>query len=166
MLSPARVCELNELCAVVGQVGSGKNTLLQVILGELDLDSGTMSVDGVVSYAAQGEWLFEGTIRLNLVFIEDYDKRRYKEVVKVCALERDFKLLPYGDSTVVGEGCISLSGGQKERVNLARAIYKRADIYLFYTRWKAHFPRVYSELFEGQNMLQYLKEVQHMVLIN
>lgn len=174
------VIEKNELCAVVGQVGSGKSTLLQVILGELDLDSGTMSVDGVVSYAAQEAWLFEGTIRQNIVFIEDYDERRYREVVKVCALERDFKSLPYGDSTVVGERGISLSGGQKARVNLARAIYKRADIYLLDDPLSAVDTHVGKHIFQEciqtylkdkicvlvTHQLQYLKEVQHMVLIN
>lgn len=170
----------NELCAVVGQVGAGKSTLLQVILGELDLDSGGMHVDGVVSYAAQEAWLFEGSIRSNIVFIEEFDERRYKEVVKVCALERDFKLLPYGDSTVVGERGISLSGGQKARVNLARAIYKKADIYLLDDPLSAVDTHVGKHIFQEciQNylkdkicvlvthQLQYLKDVRHLVLIN
>lgn len=170
----------NELCAVVGQVGAGKSTLLQVILGELDLDSGLMNVDGVVSYAAQEAWLFEGSIRSNIVFIEEFDERRYKEVVKVCALERDFKLLPYGDSTVVGERGISLSGGQKARVNLARAIYKKADIYLLDDPLSAVDTHVGKHIFQEciQNylkdkicvlvthQLQYLKDVRHLVLIN
>lgn len=170
----------NELCAVVGQVGAGKSTLLQVILGELDLDSGFMNVDGVVSYAAQEAWLFEGSIRSNIVFIEEFDERRYKEVVKVCALERDFKLLPYGDSTVVGERGISLSGGQKARVNLARAIYKKADIYLLDDPLSAVDTHVGKHIFQEciqkylkdkicvlvTHQLQYLKDVRHLVLIN
>ena len=62
--------------------------------------------------------------------MEEYDENRYRQVIKVCALERDLKLLPHGDNTIVGERGASLSGGQKARINLARSIYKKADIYL------------------------------------
>ena len=170
----------NQLCAVVGQVGSGKTTLLQVILRELDIDSGHISINGVVSYASQEAWLFEGTIRNNIVFIDEYDEKRYKEVVRVCCLERDFKLLPYGDSTVVGERGISLSGGQKARVNLARAIYKQADIYLLDDPLSAVDTHVGKHIFDNcikkylsnkicilvTHQLQYLKKVKHLVIMN
>lgn len=169
-----------ELCAVVGQVGAGKSTLLQVILGELNLDSGSMKVHGSMSYASQEAWLFEGSIRSNIVFIEEFDEKRYKDVVKVCALERDFKLLPYGDSTIVGERGISLSGGQKARVNLARAIYKQADIYLLDDPLSAVDTHVGKHIFHEcvrrylqdkicilvTHQLQYLKNVQNLVVMN
>lgn len=122
--------EVGRLCAIVGVVGAGKSTVLQVILGELELDSGTVNVNGRMSYAAQEPWLFEGTIRQNIVFVEPWDEQRYAQVVNVCALQRDFELLPFGDVTRVGEGGSGLSGGQRARVNLARAVYKQADIYL------------------------------------
>lgn len=118
------------LCALVGKVGSGKSTLLNAILGELEIDSGRITVNGSVSYASQEAWLFEGTVRDNIVFVEGFDERRYNQVIGVCALEQDFQFLPKGDQTVVGERGVSLSGGQRARVNLARAIYKQADIYL------------------------------------
>lgn len=169
-----------ELCAIVGQVGAGKSTLLQVILGELNLDSGSMKVHGSMSYASQEAWLFEGSIRSNIVFIEEFDEKRYKDVVKVCALERDFKLLPYGDSTIVGERGISLSGGQKARVNLARAIYKQADIYLLDDPLSAVDTHVGKHIFHEcvrrylqdkicilvTHQLQYLKNVQNLVVMN
>lgn len=169
-----------ELCAVVGQVGAGKSTLFQVILGELDLDSGHIYVNGVVSYAAQEAWIFEGSIRNNIVFIEEFDETRYKEVVRVCALERDFDLLPSGDLTVVGEQGITLSGGQKARVNLARAIYKHADIYLLDDPLSAVDTHVGKHIFKEciqtflkdkicvliTHQLQYLSDVKHLVLIN
>lgn len=172
--------EENELCAIVGQVGAGKSTLLQVILGELDIDRGLINIDGIVSYACQEAWLFEGSIRSNIVFIEDFDEKRYKEVVRVCALERDLKLLPFGDSTIVGERGISLSGGQKARVNLARAIYKRADIYLLDDPLSAVDAHVGKHIFQEcivhflrdktrilvTHQLQYLKEVKHLVQLN
>lgn len=103
------------LCTVVGQVGSGKSTLLNVILGELEVDSGTVTVNGKISYSSQEAWLFEGSVRDNIVFVEEFDEQRYNQVVEVCALERDFRLLPKGDKTIVGERGTSLSGGQRAR---------------------------------------------------
>jgi ATP-binding cassette subfamily C (CFTR/MRP) protein 4 len=118
------------LVAVVGQVGSGKSTLLEVMLGELPLVDGSMNINGIVSYAPQQAWIFEGSVRSNILFTEEYDEMRYKSVLRVCALERDLELLPNGDETIVGDRGISLSGGQKARINLARAVFKKADIYL------------------------------------
>lgn len=119
----------NVVC-VVGQVGSGKTTLLEVILKELPLVDGELDVNGVISYASQKAWIFEGSIRNNIIFTEKYDEKRYKTVLHVCALERDLELFPKSDATIVGDRGISLSGGQKARINLARAVYKNADIYL------------------------------------
>lgn len=120
----------NQFCAIIGPVGSGKSTILHTILQELEIDRGELTINGVISYSAQEPWLFEGTVRQNILFTEEYDENRYKDVIRVCALERDLELLPYADLTIVGERGISLSGGQKARVSLARAIYRRADIYL------------------------------------
>jgi len=78
------------------------------------------TVLGSVSYAAQEPWLFAGSVWQNIVFGQPWDPKRYKDVVRVCALETDFIQFPYGDKTVVGERGISLSGGQRARVALAR----------------------------------------------
>lgn len=120
----------NELTAIVGPVGSGKSTLFQVILKELPIAKGTLDVNGTISYASQEPWLFSGTIKENILFGEEMNPKRYKEVCHVCALEKDFSILPNGDETTVGDKGITLSGGQKARINLARAVYKDADIYL------------------------------------
>lgn len=117
-------------CAIIGPVGSGKSSILHTILHELEIDKGELTVNGIVSYSAQEPWLFDATVRQNILFTEEYDEHRYKKVVEVCALERDLQLLPFADLTIVGERGISLSGGQRARVSLARAIYRRADIYL------------------------------------
>lgn len=168
------------LCAIVGQVGSGKSTLLNVILGELDLDTGTIAINGTISYASQEPWIFGGTVRSNIVFVEDFDEQRYNKVVEVCALERDFRLLPQGDATIVGERGSSLSGGQRARVNLARAIYKQSDIYLLDDPLSAVDTHVGKHIFEKcikefladkicvlvTHQLQYLKEEQHVVRLN
>ncbi|VVC94182.1 unnamed protein product [Leptidea sinapis] len=116
---------------IAGLVGSGKSTLLHVILGELKPTQGTVYLGGArVSYASQEPWLFVATVRQNILFGLPYDRVRYRKVVTACALLRDFEQLPAGDSTMVGERGISLSGGQRARIGLARACYRQADIYL------------------------------------
>ncbi|CAH4030805.1 unnamed protein product [Pieris brassicae] len=120
-----------EFIGVAGLVGAGKSSLLQVILGELKPSQGTLSLGGArVAYASQEPWLFVATVRQNILFGLPYDRVRYKKVVTACALLRDFEQLPLGDSTLVGERGISLSGGQRARIGLARACYREADIYL------------------------------------
>lgn len=83
---------------------------------------GTIEVGGTVSYASQEPWLFAGSVRQNILFGQPLVRERYNHVIKVCALKRDFQLLPYGDKTIVGERGISLSGGQRARINLARFV--------------------------------------------
>lgn len=99
--------------------------------GELDISSGNIEISGSISYASQEPWVFAATVRQNILFGASYDKKRYSEVVHACALEKDFKQFPDGDQTVVGDRGASLSGGQKARINLARAVYRDTDIYLF-----------------------------------
>lgn len=120
----------NQLVVIIGPVASGKSSLLNVILRELELCEGSLKVTGKISYAAQEAWLFSSSIRQNILFGEQYNEDRYKEVIKVCALDTDLDLLPFGDQTMVGDKGKSLSGGQKARINLARCVYKKADIYL------------------------------------
>ncbi|XP_018392361.1 PREDICTED: probable multidrug resistance-associated protein lethal(2)03659 isoform X2 [Cyphomyrmex costatus] len=120
----------NELIAVVGQVGAGKSSLLNIILKELRLQKGFIQINGKIAYASQESWLFSGSMRQNILFGRKMDQIRYNHVIKVCQLKRDFSLLPYGDKTIIGERGITLSGGQRARVNLARAIYADVDIYL------------------------------------
>ncbi|KAL1513420.1 hypothetical protein ABEB36_002837 [Hypothenemus hampei] len=119
----------HELAVIIGPVGSGKTTLLHGILGELTAQSGTIQVNGKMSYASQDPWLFVGSVRQNIIFGQPFDARRYQKIVKVCQLQRDLALFPHGDNTIVGERGVSLSGGQRARINLARAVYKDADIY-------------------------------------
>ncbi|EDW58559.1 ATP-binding cassette sub-family C member 4 [Drosophila virilis] len=168
------------LTAVVGPVGAGKSSFLNVLLGEVGIDQGEALVHGKISYAAQEPWVFEGTIRDNIVFVEDYNERRYKKVIKACALERDMELLPRGDLTVVGERGVSLSGGQKARVNLARAVYRKADIYLLDDPLSAVDTHVGKHIFEKcirdflsnkirilvTHQLQYLFDVEHLLLMS
>ncbi|XP_034117135.2 probable multidrug resistance-associated protein lethal(2)03659 isoform X3 [Drosophila albomicans] len=145
-----------QLVAIIGPVGAGKSSLIQSILGELPAHKGTMVVNGRFSYASQEPWLFTGTVRENILFGLTLDKHRYRTVVKKCALERDFELLPQGDKTIVGERGASLSGGQKARISLARAVYRRADIYLLDDPLSAVDTHVGRHLFD-QCMRGYLR---------
>jgi ATP-binding cassette subfamily C (CFTR/MRP) protein 4 len=120
----------SQVVAIIGPIGSGKSSLLQLCLNELPLISGSVEIGGRISYANQEPWLFGGTIRQNILLGQSMDTDKYKEVIRVCALEEDIAQFPYGDNTIVGERGILLSGGQKARINLARAVYKEADIYL------------------------------------
>ncbi|KAG5958145.1 hypothetical protein E4U58_005507 [Claviceps cyperi] len=120
-----------ELSCVVGRVGAGKSSFLQSILGDLWKVKGSAEVRGTVAYASQQPWILNATVKENIIFGYRYDADFYTKTVKACALLDDFAQLPDGDETVVGERGISLSGGQKARVSLARAVYARADVYLF-----------------------------------
>ncbi|XP_050501656.1 ATP-binding cassette sub-family C member 4-like isoform X2 [Diabrotica virgifera virgifera] len=133
---------------VVGTVGSGKSSLLQMLLGELPIKSGQLEVSGDLSYASQEPWLFVSSVRENILFGKPYIKNRYDEVVQVCALETDFQQFPFGDKTIVEERGVSLSGGQRARLNLARAVYTSADIYLLDDPLSAVDTRVGKHLFE------------------
>jgi ABC-type multidrug transport system fused ATPase/permease subunit len=119
-----------ELSCIVGRVGAGKSSFLQSILGDLWKLQGHVEVHGLVAYVSQSSWIMNATVRENIVFGYRYDSTFYEKTVKACALLDDFAQLPDGDETVVGERGISLSGGQKARVALARAVYARADVYL------------------------------------
>ncbi|KAJ8979911.1 hypothetical protein NQ317_005347 [Molorchus minor] len=116
-----------KLIGVIGPVGSGKSSLLQTILGELELVTGTIEINGSLSYASQEAWVFAATIRQNILFGAEYDK---KSSSRVC-FGKGFKQFADGDQTIVGDRGASLSGGQKARINLARAVYRDVDIYLF-----------------------------------
>ncbi|TFK76755.1 P-loop containing nucleoside triphosphate hydrolase protein [Pluteus cervinus] len=121
---------------ILGPTGSGKTSLLMALLGEMHfIPTGPESWfhlprEGGVAYAAQESWVQNETIRDNIVFDSPFDETRYQKVVYQCALERDLELFHAGDQTEVGEKGLTLSGGQKARVTLARAIYSQAKIIL------------------------------------
>ncbi|RPB07610.1 hypothetical protein P167DRAFT_495580 [Morchella conica CCBAS932] len=119
-----------ELNCVLGKVGAGKSSLLQALLGDLWKVNGQVVLKGSTAYVAQQAWVMNASVRENIVFGHRFDPEFYQKTVRACALLEDFDALPDGDETQVGEKGISLSGGQKARLTLARAVYARADIYL------------------------------------
>lgn len=121
-----------QFVAIVGQVASGKSSLLASILGEMHRVSGRFNVSKSLSiaYVPQQAWIQNMTVRDNILFGSAYDEERYKQVLKVCCLQADLDTLPGGDQAEIGEKGINLSGGQKQRVSLARACYSNSDIFL------------------------------------
>ncbi|KAG2056246.1 multidrug resistance-associated ABC transporter [Suillus hirtellus] len=119
-----------ELVGVLGRVGSGKSSLLSAIIGDMRKTEGEVALFGNVAYAAQNPWILSASVRDNILFSHEYDEVFYNLVIEACALKTDLELLPQGDLTEVGEKGITLSGGQRARVALARAIYARADLVL------------------------------------
>uniref|UniRef100_A0A8I5R013 Multidrug resistance-associated protein 4 n=1 Tax=Papio anubis TaxID=9555 RepID=A0A8I5R013_PAPAN len=168
-----------ELLAVVGPVGAGKSSLLSAVLGELAPSHGLVSVHGRVAYVSQQPWVFSGTVRSNILFGKKYEKERYEKVIKACALKKDLQLLEDGDLTVIGDRGTTLSGGQKARVNLARAVYQDADIYLLDDPLSAVDAEVSRHLFElcicqtlhekitilVTHQLQYLKAASQILIL-
>ncbi|XP_032678118.1 multidrug resistance-associated protein 4-like [Odontomachus brunneus] len=205
---PPTLCNISmtikpgELCALVGAVGSGKSSVLHLLLKELNPGAGNViftqglpqKIDKSnltnfyitdnpnlhISYASQEAWLFSGTVRDNILFGQLYDRTRYIQVTSVCALTKDFRQLPQGDMTIVGDRGVSLSGGQRARVNLARAVYRQADIYLLDdplsavdTHVAKHlYRKCVTEYLAGKtrilvtHQLQFLKRADHIVVLD
>uniref|UniRef100_A0A182MB86 Uncharacterized protein n=1 Tax=Anopheles culicifacies TaxID=139723 RepID=A0A182MB86_9DIPT len=165
--------------AIIGSIGAGKSTLLNIILGEQSTTKGQVKVNGTISYCPQNPWLFESTIKQNVIFLEQYDEKRYRSILRVCALEHDIEILPHGDETMVGERGYSLSGGQKARINLARALYRCADIYLLDDPLSAVDAHVANVIFEQAirnfldgklcilvtHQLKYINQVEHIIVM-
>ncbi|XP_073988840.1 ATP-binding cassette sub-family C member 4-like isoform X2 [Rhodnius prolixus] len=136
-----------QIVGVIGSVGSGKSSLLYLLLQEIKALEGLIKINGRLSLSSQEPWIFAGTVRDNILLGLPYDRKRYKEVLHACSLETDLDQFTFGDMTSVGERGASLSGGQKARINLARAVYKEADIYLLDDPLSAVDPQVSKRLF-------------------
>ncbi|KAJ0051128.1 hypothetical protein NL108_014591 [Boleophthalmus pectinirostris] len=122
--------EQGALVAVVGPVGSGKSSLLAAILGELERRSGSLRTRGSVALVPQQAWTLNASVKENILFGAPRSESWYHRVLEACALLPDLDLLPAGDSSEIGEKGLNLSGGQRQRISLARAVYRKSDIYL------------------------------------
>ncbi|XP_067948319.1 multidrug resistance-associated protein 1-like [Watersipora subatra] len=170
------------LTAVVGQVGSGKSSLLAACVGDMHKHSGKVVVKGDVAFAAQQAWIQNATVRENILFGMPFDQKKYDTIVDAVALRPDFKILDHGDMTAIGEKGINLSGGQKQRVSLARACYSEADLYYLDDPLSAVDAHVGKHIFEhviGPNGilkgktrvlvthgLQWLPEADHIAVLS
>ena len=120
----------NELIAVIGGVGSGKSSLLAALAGDMRRTNGSITMGATRAFCPQYAWIQNTSVKENILFGKDYDRRWYESVVDACALLPDLEMLPNGDLTEIGERGITVSGGQKQRLNIARAIYFNSDIVL------------------------------------
>lgn len=118
-----------EFVIVTGMIGSGKSSLLQAIAGFMTKTEGSVRLNGSLLLCGQ-PWVQNETLKNNIVFGNTFDEDYYKKSVFACELTSDFDSLPAGHNTEVGERGITLSGGQKARVNLCRAVYNNPDIIL------------------------------------
>ncbi|KAF7243099.1 Multidrug resistance-associated protein 6 [Varanus komodoensis] len=118
------------LCAVVGQVGAGKSSLFSALLGELQRSEGSVVMKGTVAFVPQESWTQNASVEENITFGDKLDLRWYDRVVTACALQPDLDGFPDGSQTKIGEKGINISGGEKQRLSLARAVYRNASIYL------------------------------------
>ena len=136
-----------ELIVVKGSVGAGKSSLLLAILGELTVESGDIERSGRVAYVEQEPWILSATIKDNITMGKSFEKDKFDEVIRVCALEDDMKIFPKREETMLGDRGVNISGGQKARISLARAVYSDADIYLMDDPLSAVDVRVSRHLF-------------------
>lgn len=137
------------LNALIGKVGSGKSSFLMALTGEMPRTQGTLRKQGRIAYVGQEPSIFSGTIRDNILFGKAYNSDLYKKVIKACNLKPDIETLPKRDLSEIGEKGINLSGGQKTRVALARAIYADADIYLLDDPLSAVDAKVAKDLYQN-----------------
>jgi ATP-binding cassette subfamily C (CFTR/MRP) protein 4 len=172
-----------ELLAVIGTVGSGKSALLQAIVGELSARTGSIERGyNSLAYAAQDPWMMDGTIKENILMGMKVDLQFYNEVVEACGLSEDFLQIQHGDQAIVGDRGVQLSGGQRARVGLARALYCNADILVADDPLSAVDARVGRQIFNeailgvaikrgksvilATHQLQYLSEARCLLMVN
>ena len=118
---------------VIGGVGSGKSSLLSCLSGEMHHKLGArIKISGSTAYVSQRAWIPSMTVKESILFgAEEFDQERYQEAIKYSCMADDLRILANRDETMLGENGINLSGGQKIRLSIARALYSDSDIYLF-----------------------------------
>ena len=146
-----------EFIAIVGATASGKSSLLSCILGELqprDPES-QIYINGCIAYSGQNPWIQNATLKENILFGREYNNTKFREIMRICGLDIDVRAFKHGEDTLIGEKGITLSGGQKARVALARAVYSEHEIYLLDDILSAVDAHV-AKLIMGDCLLGYL----------
>ncbi|KAG8474416.1 hypothetical protein CXB51_033997 [Gossypium anomalum] len=171
---------VGSLVAIVGGTGEGKTSLVSAMLGEIPADaSSSVVIRGTVAYAPQVSWIFNATVRNNILFGCSFHPERYWKTIDVTALRHDLDILPDHDLTEIGERGVNISGGQKQRISMARAVYSNSDVYIFddpLSALDAHvaqqvFSRCIKEELQGKtrilvtNQLHFLPHVDYILLV-
>lgn len=172
---------IGSLVAIVGGTGEGKTSLVSAMLGEVPSVSDSMvAIRGTVAYVPQVSWIFNATVRQNILFGSAFDAARYDRAIDVTSLRHDLELLPGGDLTEIGERGVNISGGQKQRVSMARAVYSDSDVCIFDDPLSALDADVGRQVFErcikGElkgktrvlvtNQLHFLSQVDRIILVH
>ena len=172
-----------DLIGIIGEFGSGKTCLFNAILNNLDILNGPnkkIILNGSIAYIPQKAWILNDTMRNNIIFNSPFNEQKYEKIVKICQLEPDFELLKLGDQTPISDKGDNLSGGQKTRLTIARAVYREADIYLFDDPFSALdayvgkniFEKVIKEYLKGKTVLvithalQFLPMMDYIIKMN
>ena len=151
-----------EHIGIIGEVGSGKTCLLNAIINNLQVftknnSKGNIKLSGKISFVSQNPWILNTTVEENILFFSPKDETKYKKIISICQLEPDLLTLQKGDQTEIGEKGLNLSGGQKARISIARAIYSESEIYIFDDPLSALDAYVGMNLFKGV-FNEYLKD--------
>ncbi|KAL3522806.1 hypothetical protein ACH5RR_015640, partial [Cinchona calisaya] len=172
---------VGNLIAVVGGTGEGKTSLISAMLGEIPaLGDTRVVIRGTVAYVPQISWIFNATVRENILFGSSFQPAQYWKAIAVTALQHDLDLLPGHDLTEIGERGVNISGGQKQRVSMARAVYSNSDVYIFddpLSALDAHvgrqvFNKCIKEELQGKtrvlvtNQLHFLPQVDRIILVS
>ena len=166
--------------AIIGKIGSGKSSLIYSILREIPKATGSIQFRGSLAYVEQEPFIVHGTVRSNILFFKDFNEQLYRKVLRVSCLEKDLVEFPNKDLTEIGERGVNLSGGQKARISLARALYSQADIYLLDDPLSALDAKVGRRVFElaikkflkkktvilVTHQIQFLSDVDHIFLLD
>ncbi|XP_047949576.1 ABC transporter C family member 2-like [Salvia hispanica] len=172
---------VGSLVAIVGSTGEGKTSLVSAMLGELPaVADANVVIRGNVAYVPQVSWIFNATVRDNILFGSPFERARYEKSIDMTCLQHDLEVLPGGDLTEIGERGVNISGGQKQRVSLARAVYSNSDVYIFDDPLSALDAHVGRQVFEKciktelrgktrvlvTNQLHFLSEVDRILLVH
>ncbi|XP_030512710.2 ABC transporter C family member 12-like isoform X7 [Rhodamnia argentea] len=172
---------VGSLVAIVGGTGEGKTSLISAMLGELPpVSNACVTIRGTVAYVPQVSWIFNATVRDNILFGSEFEQEKYWKAVSVTELEHDLDVLPGRDLTEIGERGVNISGGQKQRVSMARAVYSNSDVYIFDDPLSALDAHVGRQVFNScikeelrgktrvlvTNQLHFLPQVDRIILVH
>ncbi|KAM6551932.1 hypothetical protein CsatB_001740 [Cannabis sativa] len=172
---------VGSLVAIVGGTGEGKTSLISAMISEIpSVSNAHIELRGSVAYVPQISWIFNATVRENILFGSEFESTRYWKAIDVTELHHDLDILPGRDLTEIGERGVNISGGQKQRISMARALYSAADVYIFDDPLSALDARVARQVFnncikqelEGKtrllvtNQLHFLPQVDRIILVS
>ncbi|KAL4500392.1 hypothetical protein ABPG72_003343 [Tetrahymena utriculariae] len=140
--------EKGKFYGIIGKVGSGKSSLFQVLIREMPFYQGDIRLNGNIAYVEQEPYIFSGKVVDNILFGKEMDEEFYNKVIEACCLKDDIASFKQGDQTEIGERGITLSGGQKARLSLARAVYSNSNILLLDDPLSAVDAKVAKEIHE------------------